>query len=98
MTRKFIAVVVSIFWTVLPCFLAGSLVGIFFIKSFWYWTIGITLLAFPCCLLNRVHLRLYHGYLLGKSLLSLVKYGYTSTDHYPKYQFCLTRWGWFYWY
>jgi hypothetical protein len=98
MTRKICASIISVLFTVLPCFLVGSLVGAFLIKSFWYWAIGITLLAIPCCLLNRVHVRLYHGYLVGGSLLSLVTYGYTSTDHYPKYQFCLTRWGWFYWY
>ncbi len=78
MTIKIYAIITSFFWTVLPCLLAGSLVGVFFIKSFWYCVLGISTLAFLWCLLDRVHLRLYRGCLGGMSLWPLLKYGYTA--------------------
>lgn len=96
MTRKIYASFTSFFWTVLPCFLAGSLVGIFFIKSFWYWAIGIAVITLPWFLMNRVHVRLFHGHLQGKSFPELLKYGYTSTDFYPRYS--LFGGGWWSWY
>jgi len=96
MTRKFIAVVVSFFWTVLPCFLAGCLVGAFFVKFFWYWAIGIAVITLPWLLLNRVQVRLFHGHLQGRTVPSLLKYGYTSTDFYPKHM--LFGGGWWNWY
>jgi hypothetical protein len=79
MARKIIAFVISVFWTVLPCVLAGSLVGFFFIKSFWYYALGISILTLPWCLLDRVHQRLYRGHLNGLSLWPLLKFGYTAT-------------------
>ncbi|SNB45441.1 hypothetical protein SAMN06269301_0854 [Geobacter sp. DSM 9736] len=78
MTRKIYAFITSAFWTVLPCFLAGGVVGLFFIKSFWYWAIGIASLAFIWCLLDRVHLRLYRGCLDRSGMWHMLKYGYAK--------------------
>ena len=83
MRRKFKAFVISAFWTVLPCILAGGIVGAFFVAAFWYWAIGITVLSFFYVCLDRVPARLYGGALSKLPLGRLLKYGYTSTEKRP---------------
>lgn len=83
MARKFHAIVISAAGTVLPCLLAGALVGCFFTSSFWYWTLGIAALALIYIILDRVPLRLYIGALNGFSLWPLLKYGYAAPELRP---------------
>ena len=96
MVRKFEAIVISAVGTVLPCFFAGAIVGLFFLSSFWYWTIGIAVISFPWLLMNRVHVRLYNGSLQGKLFIENLNFGYTSTEYYPRHP--LFGGGWWSWY
>ena len=83
MRLKFKAFIISAFWTILPCILAGGMVGAFFVASFWYWAIGITVLSFFYVGLDRVPVRLFGGAMRGLSLWTLLKYGYASTEKRP---------------
>jgi hypothetical protein len=83
MVIKFRAFVIASIGTIIPCLLAGSIVGLFFISSFWYWMLGIAFLALGYMLLDRVHLRLYIGSLKGLSIWPLLKYGYTAPELRP---------------
>jgi len=83
MIRKIVAIFIAVAGTVLPCLLAGAMVGVFFIPSFWYWTLGIAVLALCYIILDRVHLRLYIGALKGLSTWSLLKYGYAAPELRP---------------
>lgn len=88
----------ALFGTVLTCLFAGCLVGVFFQSIFWYCAIGIAVISLPYILMDRVHLRLYHGYADGKKFWSLVKYAFTSTDYWPRYPFFWGGWyRWWYW-
>jgi hypothetical protein len=78
--RKIRAFVISAIGTVFPCFIAGAIVGIFFRSSFWYWTLGIAVLALFYVCLDRIPVRLFAGSMQGLSLWSLLKYGFASTD------------------
>jgi len=69
LARKFEAIVVATFGTILPCLLAGALVGFVFRSNFWTWTLGLAAISFPWMLMNRVHIRFYRGVLNGKSLI-----------------------------
>ena len=88
---KFPAVLVSIFVTLLTSAVAGLLVGLCFLGTFWYWSIGITCLSLPYILMDRVQVRLYHGYVKWKPCWTLIKYAYSSTDYRPCYV------PWWYW-
>ncbi|WP_173201742.1 hypothetical protein [Geobacter sp. SVR] len=83
MARKFEAIVISAVGTVLPSILVGAIVGLFFMSSFWYWTLGIAVLALCYIILDRVHLRLYIGSLKGLSTWQLLKYGYAAPELRP---------------
>lgn len=83
LARKFEAIVIATLGTSLPCLLAGALVGLLFRSSFWYWTLGIAILAFFYACLDRIPVRLFAGAMKGLSLGRLLKYGYTSTDKRP---------------
>jgi len=80
---KLRAFVVSVVGTVLPCFVAGAIVGIFFRSSFWYWTLGIAVLALFYVCLDRIPVRLFAGSMQGLSFWSLLKYGFASTEKRP---------------
>lgn len=81
--QKSKAIAVSAVWTLLPCFAAGIFVGLFFTASFWYWTLGIAVLAFFYACLDRIPVRFFAGAMKGLPLGGLLKYGYTSTDKRP---------------
>ena len=66
LARKLQAIVVSAVGTVLPCLLAGALVGVVFRTSFWIWTLGLAAISIPWMFMNRVHTRFYRGTLNGK--------------------------------
>lgn len=83
MPRKIYAFITSAFWTILPCFLAGSVVGLFFPKIFWACVGYIVAFSAFFMLFDRVPVRLYAGSLKRLKLLPLLKYGYTSTDNWP---------------
>ncbi|MDD5105902.1 MAG: hypothetical protein PHC49_09830 [Desulfuromonadaceae bacterium] len=83
MRMKLRAFVVSVVGTVLPCFVAGAIVGIFFRSSFWYWTLGIAVLALFYVCLDRIPVRLFAGSMQGLSFWSLLKYGFASTEKRP---------------
>jgi hypothetical protein len=90
------AVLVAIFVTLLTSAVAGLLVGLCFLGTFWYWAIGIACISLPYILLDRVQMRLYHGYVKGKPIRDLLTYAFTSTDYRP----CYPVWGywrWYYW-
>lgn len=80
---KLRAFVVSVFGTVFPCLLAGTIVGVFFRSSFWYWMLGIAALALFYVCLDRIPVRLFVGSTRGLSLWSLLKYGFASTEKRP---------------
>lgn len=80
---KLRAFVVSVVVTVFPCLLAGTIVGVFFRSSFWYWMLGIAALALFYVTLDRIPVRLFAGSLQGLSLWSLLKYGFASTEKRP---------------
>ena len=77
------AVVVAVLGTFTPALLSGAVVGVFFPQSFWYWTLGIAVLALFYIILDRVPLRLYIGALNGFSLWPLLKYGYAAPELRP---------------
>lgn len=83
MGQKIKAFALSIFWSVLPCFLAGGIVGAIFLSAFWYCLIGIAVLALFYCCLDRIPVRLFAGTMRGLALWPLLKYGYASTDKKP---------------
>ncbi|ABK97876.1 hypothetical protein Ppro_0241 [Pelobacter propionicus DSM 2379] len=97
MTRKIAAIVIAVAGTVLPCLLAGAMVGIVFRSNFWIWTLGLAAISFPWMLMNRVHTRFYRGALIGKSLSKNIKYAYTSTEYYPKTSLFSNSWWNWYW-
>lgn len=82
-TSKMRAIIISAVGTVIPCIIAGAIVGIFFRSSFWYWTLGIAVLAFLYACLDRIPLRLFTGTMKGLPLGGLLRYGYASTDKRP---------------
>jgi len=82
-TSKLKAIIISTIGTVIPCILAGVIVGLFFISSFWYWMSGIAVLAFFYSCLDRIPVRLFAGTMRGLSLWPLLKYGFASTDKRP---------------
>jgi hypothetical protein len=86
----------ALFGTVLTCLLTGGLVGVFFRHIFWYCSIGIAVISLPYILMDRVQVRLYHGYVKGKPFRSLIKYAFSSTDYRPCYLPCW-YWRWYYW-
>jgi hypothetical protein len=93
---KFPAVLVAIFVTLLTSAFADLLVGLCFPKTFCYWAIGIAVISLPYILMDRVQVRLYHGYVKGKSFWTLLKYAFSSTDYRPCYPpWCC--WRWHYW-
>lgn len=83
MTRKIYAIITSFFWTVLPCLLAGSLVGVFLPNIFWGCVGFIFVFTIFFMIFDRVPVRVYAGSLEGLSILPLLKYGFTSTDRWP---------------
>jgi hypothetical protein len=64
---------------------------------FWFCAIGIAVISLPYVLMDRVHLRFYHGYAEGKKLGPLMKYAYSSTDYWPRYPFIWGGW-WYWWF
>ena len=98
MAIKFKAFVISAFWTVLPCILAGGIVGVIFLSAFRYCVIGIAVLAFFYSCLDRIPVRLFVGKMRGLSLWSLLKYGYASTDKRPVNCCCNNWWLWRHWF
>ena len=66
--------------SILPAIVAGAIVGLFFIKSFWYWTAGIASPALFFICLDRVPVRLFAGAMRGLPLWPLLKYGFVCTD------------------
>lgn len=80
---KLRAFVISAFGTGFPCILAGTIVGLFFRASFWYWALGIAVLALFYACLDRIPVRLFAGVMKGMPLVRLLKYGYASTDKRP---------------
>lgn len=84
-TSKMKAIIISAVGTVIPCIIAGAIVGIFFRSSFWYWTLGIAVLAFLYACLDRIPLRLFTGAMKGLPLGGLFWYGYASTDKRSSY-------------
>ncbi|MSM38696.1 MAG: hypothetical protein GJT30_03610 [Geobacter sp.] len=95
---KLPAFLFALFGIVLTCLLAGCLVGVFFRNIFWFCAIGIAVISLPYVLMDRVHLRFYHGYAEGKKLWALAKYAYTSTDYWPSYPFFWGGWWYRWWY
>jgi hypothetical protein len=93
---KFPAVLVAIIVTLLTSAVAGLLVGLCFLGTFWYWAIGIAVISLPYILMDRVQVRLYHGYVKGKPFWTLIKYAYSSTDYRPCYV-PWWYWRWYYW-
>ena len=88
---KIPALLVATFVTLLTCIIAGLLVCLCFPKTFWYWAVGIACISLPYILMDRVQVRLYHGYVKGKPFWTLIKYAYSSTDYRPCYPI------WWYW-
>ena len=76
--------------------IAGLLVGLCFLGTFWYWAIGIAVISLPYILMDRVQVRLYHGYVKGKPFWKLLTYAFTSTDYRPCYPIWW-YWRWYYW-
>ena len=94
--EKLPAVLVAIFVTLLTSAVAGLLVGICFPETFWYWAIGIAGISLPYILMDRLQMRLYHGYVKGKPFWTLLKYAFSSTDYRPFYPL-LWCWRRYYW-
>ena len=69
---KLPAVAVAIFVTLLTSAVAGLLVGLCFLGTFWYWAIGIACISLPYILMDRVQVQLYHGYIKGKPFRALI--------------------------
>ena len=83
MRKKFKAFTISAFWTVLPCILAGGIVGIFMPAIIWVCVGYISMFTLFFVIFDRVPVRLYCGSLNNMKILPLLKYGFTSTDHWP---------------
>jgi len=83
MVRKFEAIVISAVGTVLPCFFAGGIIGIFLPNIFWGCVAYISAFALFFMIFDRVPVRLYHGSLNNMKILPLMKYAFTSTDRWP---------------
>lgn len=83
MKMKSKAFIISVVGTGLPCLMMGGIVGLCFRASFWYWTLGIAVLALFYVCLDRVPVRLFAGSMRGLSLWSLLKYGFASTEKRP---------------
>jgi hypothetical protein len=96
LARKFEAIVIATLGTALPCFLSGAIVGMFFRSSFWYWTLGIAVMAFLYACLDRIPLRLFTGAMKRLPLGGLFWYGYASTDKRSAY-YCSED-DWRYWF
>ncbi len=88
LARKVEAIVIATLGSILPCLLAGAIVGGFFTSSFWYWVCGISGLAFFYVCLDRIPVRLFAGALQNLKIWELLKYGYASTDKRPVYCGC----------
>lgn len=58
--------------------------------------IGIACISLPYILMDRVQVRLYHGYVKGKPFWTLIKYALSSTDYRPCYA-PWWYWRWYYW-
>jgi len=69
-----------------------------FLSAFWYCLIGIAVLAFFYCCLDRIPVRLFAGTMKGLSLWPLLKYGYASTDKRPVNCYCNNWWLWRHWF
>jgi hypothetical protein len=93
---KLPAVLVAAVVPLLTSAVAGLLVGLCFLATFWYWAIGIAGISLPYILMDRVQVRLYHGYVKGKPFWTLLTYAFSSTDYRPCYA---PRWYWhgYYW-
>ncbi|MBT0664900.1 hypothetical protein KI809_11370 [Geobacter pelophilus] len=76
--------------------LPAVLVGLCFLGTFWYWAIGIACISLPYILMDRVQVRLYHGYVKGKPFWTLIKYAFSGTDYRPCYV-PWWYWRWYYW-
>lgn len=83
MTRRMYAFMISVFLTVLPCLLAGGIVGVFLPKVFWGCVGYVSSFTLFFMIFDRVPVRLYSASLKGQRLLPLLKYGFTSTDKWP---------------
>jgi hypothetical protein len=83
MVKKLQAIAISVVGTALPCLLAGAIVGMYFRSSFWYWALGIAVLAFIYACLDRIPVRFFAGTMRRLPLGELLKYGYASTDKRP---------------
>lgn len=77
------AIVVATIGSIIPALSSGAMVGAFFPNSFWYWTLGIAVLALFYICLDRVPLRLYIGILNEFSFWPLLKYGYAAPKLRP---------------
>lgn len=88
---KLPALLVATVVTLLASVVGGVLVGLCFTATFWYWAVGIAGISLPYILMDRVQVRLYHGYVKGKPFWTLIKYAFTSTDYRPFYPV------WWYW-
>ena len=93
---KLPAVAVALFVTLLTSAVAGLLVGLCFLGTFWYWAIGIASISLPYILMDRVQVRLYHVYIKGKPFWTLITYAFSSTDYRPCYA-PWWYWRWYYW-
>lgn len=60
------------------------------------WAICIACISLPYVLMDRVQVRLYHGYIKGKPFWTLLKYAFYSTDYRPCYA-PWWYWRWYYW-
>ena len=98
METKFRAFVIAAVGTIIPCLLAGSIVGLFFVTAFWYWTLGIAVLAFFYASLDRIPTRLFVGVMRGLPLGGLLKYGYASTDKRSAYYYPEDDWRYWFFY
>lgn len=96
MGTKLRAFTISAVGTGLPCILAGTIVGLFFTATFWYWTIGIAGLTFFYACLDRIPVRFFTGAMKGLPLGGLFWYGYASTDKRSSY-YCPED-DWRYWF
>ena len=93
---KLPALLIATSVTILTSVVTGVLVGLFFPETFLYWAIGIAGILLPYILMDRVQMRLYHGYVKGKPFWKLIIYAFTSTDYRPCYPLRCC-WRWYYW-
>lgn len=83
MKRKIAAIFIAVAGTVLPCLLAGAMVGLFIPSIFWGCVAYISAFALFFMMFDRVPVRLYHGTLNHMRISQLIQYGFTSTDRWP---------------